>query len=58
MAWEVAVAERAEALQAEDEQRTLSDYQALVAAGIPKATARRLSGYEGTEPKGADRAAV
>ncbi|MFF4761718.1 hypothetical protein [Streptomyces sp. NPDC001292] len=50
MAWEVGVADRVEALQAEDAARTLSDCQALVDAGIVAATARRLSGYEGPEP--------
>lgn len=34
-------------LQAEDEQRTREDYEALIATGVPEATARRLSGYTG-----------
>lgn len=34
-------------LRAADEARTKGDYDALIAAGIPDATARRLSGYEG-----------
>lgn len=34
-------------LQAEDERRTREDYEALIASGIPEATARRLSGYTG-----------
>ncbi|MDX2643465.1 hypothetical protein PV341_07730 [Streptomyces sp. PA03-1a] len=36
-------------LQAEDEQRTREDYEALRAAGVPEATARRMSGYTGPE---------
>lgn len=36
-------------LQAEDERRTREDYLALRAAGVPEATARRLSGYEGED---------
>ncbi|MFB6962242.1 hypothetical protein ACFCYB_36010 [Streptomyces sp. NPDC056309] len=50
LAWEVGVADRVDALQAEDAARTLGDYQALIDAGIVAATARRLSGYEGPEP--------
>ncbi|MFI2300190.1 hypothetical protein ACH5AL_15305 [Actinacidiphila glaucinigra] len=38
-------------LQAEDEQRTREDYLALRAAGVPEATARRMSGYTGPEPE-------
>ncbi|MYX39055.1 MULTISPECIES: hypothetical protein [unclassified Streptomyces] len=34
-------------LQAEDEQRTREDYDALIGAGVPEATARRMSGYQG-----------
>ncbi|MDX3069794.1 hypothetical protein PV518_48070 [Streptomyces sp. ND04-05B] len=34
-------------LQAADEARTKADYDALIEAGIPEATARRLSGYQG-----------
>ncbi|PSK57990.1 hypothetical protein B0E38_01835 [Streptomyces sp. 111WW2] len=34
-------------LQAEDERRTREDYEALIATGVPEATARRLSGYTG-----------
>lgn len=37
-------------LQAEDNARQLEDYQALRAAGVPEATARRMSGYDGPEP--------
>lgn len=33
-------------LRAADEARLLEDYDALLAAGIPEATARRLSGHE------------
>ncbi|MGJ5693538.1 hypothetical protein ACM6RM_10210, partial [Streptomyces pratensis] len=32
---------------AEDEARTREDYLALLAAGVPEATARRMSGYTG-----------
>lgn len=38
-------------LQAEDEQRTREDYEALRAAGVPEATARRMSGYTGPAPE-------
>ncbi|MEW2568294.1 hypothetical protein [Streptomyces sp. NPDC047070] len=34
-------------LLAADEQRTREDYEALLGAGVPEATARRMSGYEG-----------
>ncbi|GAA2685500.1 hypothetical protein [Nonomuraea recticatena] len=34
-------------LRAEDERRTREDFDALRAAGIPEATARRMSGYTG-----------
>ncbi|WP_326817852.1 hypothetical protein OIE61_29195 [Streptomyces sp. NBC_01762] len=34
-------------IQAEDEARQRQDFEALVASGLPDATARRLSGYEG-----------
>ncbi|GGQ50221.1 hypothetical protein GCM10010250_22280 [Streptomyces althioticus] len=36
-------------LQAEDERRTREDYEALIASGVPEATARRLSGYTGPD---------
>ncbi|MFD1937564.1 hypothetical protein ACFSKW_39465 [Nonomuraea mangrovi] len=35
------------ALRADDERRTREDYEALSAAGVQEATARRLSGYTG-----------
>lgn len=41
--------EHVAALLAADEERTRADYEALRAAGIPEATARRLSGYEGAD---------
>ncbi|MGW3736689.1 hypothetical protein [Streptomyces sp. NPDC005148] len=34
-------------IQAEDETRQREDFDALVASGLPEASARRLSGYEG-----------
>lgn len=34
-------------LLAGDEERTRGDFEALTAAGIPDATARRMSGYQG-----------
>lgn len=34
-------------LLAGDEDRTKADFDALTGAGLPEATARRLSGYEG-----------
>lgn len=34
-------------LVAGDEERTRADFDALTGAGLPEATARRLSGYEG-----------
>lgn len=39
--------EHAAQLLADDERRTGEDYAALRQAGIPEATARRLSGYTG-----------
>ncbi|MFJ6565725.1 hypothetical protein ACIQMV_39035 [Streptomyces sp. NPDC091412] len=57
LAWEVGVADRVDALQAEDAERTLADYRALITAGIHAATARRMSGYEGPEPDTAGGAA-
>ncbi|MFD9903939.1 hypothetical protein [Streptomyces sp. NPDC059063] len=41
--------EHAAALQAGDEERLRGDFEALRAAGIPEATARRLSGYTAEE---------
>lgn len=41
--------EHVAALQAEDERRTREDYEALIATGVPEATARRLSGYTGPD---------
>ncbi|MDX3237197.1 hypothetical protein PV392_16265 [Streptomyces sp. ME03-5709C] len=43
----VANEEHVAELQAEDEQRTREDFEALIALGMPEATARRMSGYEG-----------
>lgn len=41
--------------QADQEQvQQLADYQALTAAGIPEATARRMSGYTGDDHSGDD----
>lgn len=34
-------------LLAADEERTRGDFEALTAVGVPEATARRMSGYEG-----------
>lgn len=42
-----AVAEKREAVEAEDTERTRGDYEALLGAGLPEATARRLSGFQG-----------
>lgn len=36
-----------EELLGADERRTREDYEALLAAGVAEATARRVSGYEG-----------
>jgi hypothetical protein len=41
----------AEQRQEEAEAAQLADYQALRAAGIPEASARRMSGYTGPEPE-------
>ncbi|UJV43003.1 hypothetical protein [Streptomyces sp. AMCC400023] len=38
---------RVAGLVAGDEERARADFDALTGAGIPEATARRLSGYEG-----------
>ncbi|MFF1834252.1 hypothetical protein ACFVXE_08605 [Streptomyces sp. NPDC058231] len=38
------------AIQAEEDERKREDYDALIAAGVPDVTARRLSGYEGPAP--------
>lgn len=35
--------------EAQDRARTWEDYQALRAAGVPEASARRMSGYTGPE---------
>lgn len=43
--------DHAAALQAADQQRAQEDYDALLAAGIPEATARRLSGYTPPTPE-------
>jgi hypothetical protein len=40
-------AEHIAEMQAADEARAREDYEALIAAGIPEATARRMSGYTG-----------
>ncbi|MEV5929901.1 hypothetical protein ACPCSG_26960 [Streptomyces cellulosae] len=39
----------ADELVAADEANQLADYQALRASGIPEATARRLTGYDGPD---------
>lgn len=39
--------ERAEERRAEEQARAKADYEALLAAGIPEETARRMSGYTG-----------
>ena len=44
---EAARQEHADDLVAADEARTREDYLALRAAGVPEATARRMSGYTG-----------
>lgn len=44
---EAARQEHAEELVATDEANQRADYDALVATGVPEATARRLSGYTG-----------
>ncbi|GAB2327903.1 hypothetical protein AB0N20_22525 [Streptomyces griseoincarnatus] len=44
---EAARQEHAEALVAEDTANTRADYLALRDAGVPEATARRMSGYAG-----------
>ncbi len=44
---EAARQEQAEELVAADEARTREDYLALRGAGVPEATARRMSGYAG-----------
>ncbi|WP_405893671.1 hypothetical protein OG272_15580 [Streptomyces sp. NBC_00104] len=43
-------AEHIAQLEAEDLARTRGDYEALIAAGVPAATASRLSGYAPLEP--------
>lgn len=49
---EAANAAEIEAIQAEEENRRREDYEALLAAGVPDATARRLSGYQGEGTEG------
>lgn len=44
---EAARQEHAEELVAADEANQRADYDALIAAGVPEATASRLSGYTG-----------
>lgn len=47
------VRDRARADQeAQDRARTWEDYQALRAAGVPEASARRMSGYKGEDEAG------
>jgi hypothetical protein len=41
--------EHAEELVATDQANAHADYEALLASGIPEATARRLTGYAGEE---------
>jgi hypothetical protein len=44
--------EHAQQLTEADEAAQLADYQALRTAGIPEATARRMSGYTGPADEG------
>jgi hypothetical protein len=43
---------RLEAIRLEEADGMLADYEALVAAGIPAATAGRLSGHQDPQPAG------
>lgn len=47
---EAANAQLAADVMAAEQALAREDYEALIAAGIPEATARRMSGYEGAGP--------
>ncbi|WP_433379431.1 hypothetical protein [Streptosporangium sp. CA-115845] len=44
--WQTGVAEHVAGLEEAEAERAEEDYEALRAAGIPQATAQRLSGYD------------
>lgn len=49
---QAAVEERRAATEAAEQETAKSAYEALIAAGIPEASARHLSRYDGPEPDG------